>query len=97
MLSDMAMNIDAGRLLTMKAAQMSDRGEESNWEASVAKLFTSEMATKCCLDAIQIHGGNGYTKEVPVERYLRDSKLCEIGEGSSQIQRMIIARKLLEF
>lgn len=97
LLADMAMNVDAGRLLTRKAGALSDAGRPSNYEASIAKLFTSEMATKACLDAIQIHGGMGYTKEVPVERYMRDAKLCEIGEGSSQIQRMIIARRLLEF
>ncbi len=96
MLADMAMEIDAGRLLTRKAAILSDAGQPSNIEASVAKLFTSEMATRACMNAIQIHGGNGYTKEVPVERYMRDAKLCEIGEGSSQIQRMIIARHYLE-
>lgn len=96
MLADMAMEIDAGRLLTRKAAILSDTGQPSNIEASIAKLFTSEMATRACLNAIQIHGGNGYTKEVPVERYMRDAKLCEIGEGSSQIQRMIIARHYLE-
>jgi alkylation response protein AidB-like acyl-CoA dehydrogenase len=96
MLADMAMEIDAGRLLTRKAGILSDTGRPSNIEASVAKLFTSEMATRACLNAIQIHGGNGYTKEVPVERYMRDAKLCEIGEGSSQIQRMVIARHLLE-
>jgi len=96
MLADMAMEIDAGRLLTRKAGILSDAGRPSNIEASVAKLFTSEMATRACLNAIQIHGGNGYTKEVPVERYMRDAKLCEIGEGSSQIQRMVIARHMLE-
>ncbi len=96
MLADMAMEIDAGRLLTRKAGILSDAGRPSNIEASMAKLFTSEMATRACLSAIQIHGGNGYTKEVPVERYMRDAKLCEIGEGSSQIQRMVIARHLLE-
>ena len=95
MLSDMAMEIDAGRLLTRKAAILSDAGKPSNVEASIAKLFTSEMATRACLNAIQIHGGTGYTKEVPVERYMRDAKLCEIGEGTSQIQRIIIARHLL--
>jgi len=95
-LADMAMEIDAGRLLTRKAGILSDAGRPSNIEASVAKLFTSEMATRACLNAIQIHGGNGYTKEVPVERYMRDAKLCEIGEGSSQIQRMVIARHMLE-
>jgi alkylation response protein AidB-like acyl-CoA dehydrogenase len=96
MLADMAMEIDAGRLLTRKAAALSDSGKSSNIEASMAKLFTSEMATRACLNAIQIHGGNGYTKEVPVERYMRDAKLCEIGEGSSQIQRIIISRHYLE-
>lgn len=96
MLADMAMEIDAGRLLTRKAGILSDAGRPSNIEASVAKLFTSEMATRACLAAIQIHGGNGYTKEVPVERYMRDAKLCEIGEGSSQIQRIIIAKHYLD-
>jgi len=96
MLADMAMEIDAGRLLTRKAAVLADAGKPSNIEASMAKLFTSEMATRACLSAIQIHGGNGYTKEVPVERYMRDAKLCEIGEGSSQIQRIIISRHYLE-
>lgn len=96
LLADMAMEIDAGRLLTRKAGILSDAGKPSNIEASMAKLFTSEMATRACLNAIQIHGGNGYTKEVPVERYMRDAKLCEIGEGSSQIQRIIIAKHILE-
>ncbi len=95
MLADMAMNLDAGRLLTHKAAILSDANKPSNIEASMAKLLTSEAATKACMDAIQIFGGMGYTKEVPVERYMRDAKLCEIGEGSSQIQRIIIARQLL--
>lgn len=95
-LANMAMEIDAGRLLTHKAAILSDRGEESNIEASMAKLFTSEMAVRHGLEAIQIFGGMGYTKEVPVERYLRDAKLCEIGEGSSEIQRIIIARHYLK-
>jgi len=97
MLADMSMEVDAGRLLTRKAAILSDRNLPSNVDASIAKLFTSEMATRACMNAIQIHGGNGYTKDFPVERYMRDAKLCEIGEGSSQIQRMIIARQLLEF
>ncbi len=97
MLADMAMEIDAARLLTRKAAILSDAGKPANIDASVAKLFSSEAATRACLNAIQIHGGTGYTKEVPVERYMRDAKLCEIGEGSSQIQRIIIARDLLGF
>lgn len=96
MLADMAVDIEAGRLLTRKAAILSDAGQPCNTDISIAKLFTSEMATKACLSAIQIHGGYGYTKEVPVERLMRDAKLCEIGEGSSQIQRIIIARTLLE-
>jgi len=96
MLADMATEIDAGRLLTRQAAALSDSGKPGNIEASIAKLFASEMATRACLAAIQIHGGNGYTKDVPVERYMRDAKLCEIGEGSSQIQRIIIARDKLD-
>ncbi len=96
MLADMAMEIDAARLLVRKAAVLKDEGKDALIEASTAKLFASEMATRACLDAIQIHGGYGYLKDVPVERYLRDAKLCEIGEGSSQIQRLVIARTLLE-
>ena len=71
-------------------------GESDRVKSSVAKLFASEMATRACMNAIQVHGGYGYTKDIPVERYMRDAKLCEIGEGSSQIQRIIIARALLE-
>lgn len=95
MLADMATQVDAGRLLVHDAAQSLDRGESEKIKACMAKMFASEMATKVCLDAIQIHGGYGYTKEVPVERYMRDAKLCEIGEGSSQIQRILIARDVL--
>ncbi len=95
MLADMATEIDAARLLTRKAAVLSDTGKSFNLEASMAKLFASEMATRGCLNAIQIQGGMGYTKEMPVERYMRDAKLCEIGEGTSQIQRIVIARHLL--
>jgi hypothetical protein len=97
MLADMAMEVDAARLLTRKAAILSDSGQPCNVEASMAKLLSSEVATRAGINAIQILGGNGYTKEFPVERYLRDAKLCEIGEGSSQIQRMVIARNLLGF
>ena len=74
--------------------EMDEKGE-ANFEASVCKLFASEIATKACMNAIQIAGGYGYTKDLPMERYMRDAKLCEIGEGSSQIQRIIIARHLL--
>jgi len=96
MLADMAVEIDAARLLVRKAALKQSATGESKLESAMAKLFASEMATRACLNAIQIHGGYGYTKDVPVERYLRDAKLCEIGEGSSQVQRMIIARAALE-
>ncbi len=96
MLADMALELEAGRLLTRKSAMLSDEGKLCNFDISIAKLFTSEAATRACLNAIQILGGNGYTKEFPVERYMRDAKLCEIGEGSSQVQRIIIARQLLE-
>lgn len=95
MLADMAMEIDASRLLVWDAALALDRGESDRLKSSIAKMFASEAATKACLNAIQIHGGAGYTKDVPVERYMRDAKLCEIGEGSNQIQRIIIARELL--
>ena len=90
------MEIDAARLLVRRAAVLKDAGKNALMEASTAKLFASEMATRACLNAIQIHGGYGYLKDVPVERYMRDAKLCEIGEGSSQIQRLVIARNLLE-
>jgi alkylation response protein AidB-like acyl-CoA dehydrogenase len=96
MLADMAVRVDAARLLVRKAAWLQDQGKSTNVESSISKLFASEMATQVCLDAIQVHGGYGYLKDWPVERYLRDAKLCEIGEGSSQIQRMVIARALLD-
>ncbi len=95
MLADMAIDVDAARLLTRKAAILSDAGQQCSLHVSIAKLYASEMATRAGMNAIQIHGGNGYTKEFPVERYMRDAKLCEIGEGSSQIQRIIIAKHLL--
>ncbi|MCH7812487.1 MAG: acyl-CoA dehydrogenase family protein [Planctomycetes bacterium] len=96
MLADMAVGVDTARLLVRKAALLQEATGASNVESSMAKLFASEMATQACLDSIQIHGGYGYMKDLPVERYLRDAKLCEIGEGSSQIQRIIIARHTLE-
>lgn len=96
MLADMAMEIDAARLLTYQAGVLSDTGKPCNIAASMAKLLSSEAATRAGLNAVQIFGAMGYTKEVPVERYMRDAKLCEIGEGSSQIQRIVIARHLLE-
>ncbi|NOT02540.1 MAG: acyl-CoA dehydrogenase [Phycisphaerales bacterium] len=96
MMADMAMEIDAARLLVRKAAWLQDRGEGTEVESATAKLFASEMATRACLNGIQICGGYGYMKELPIERLMRDAKLCEIGEGSSQVQRMIIARSLLQ-
>ena len=95
MLADMATELEAARLLVYDAATTLDRGDYSKTKACIAKLFASEVATKAGMAAIQIHGGYGYTKDFPVERYMRDAKLCEIGEGSSEIQRIVIARELL--
>jgi alkylation response protein AidB-like acyl-CoA dehydrogenase len=95
MLADMATEIDAARLLVWDAAQSLDRGEQARLKACMAKMFASEVATRAGMNAIQIHGGYGYTKDIPVERYMRDAKLCEIGEGSNQIQRILIAREVL--
>jgi alkylation response protein AidB-like acyl-CoA dehydrogenase len=95
-ISDMATEIAAARLLTWRAASLRDTGREHTVESSMAKLFASEMAVRVCLEAIQIHGGYGYTKDYPVERYLRDSKLGTIGEGTSEVQRLVIARELLQ-
>ncbi len=95
-LSDMAAKIDAARLLTQRAACMKKKGEKFTKEASMAKLFSSEVAVMCANNAVQIHGGYGYITEYNVERYFRDAKICEIGEGTSEIQRIIIARELLK-
>jgi alkylation response protein AidB-like acyl-CoA dehydrogenase len=95
MLADAKTALDAAELLIYRAAWLADRGERYTQEASMAKLFASEAATKVCNDALQIHGGYGYTREFEIERYLRDVKLCEIGEGTSQVQRMVIAKHLL--
>ena len=96
MMADMATEIEAARLLVHRAARLADAGKPFAKEASMAKLFASEAATRACNKAVQIHGGYGYTREFPVERYLRDAKLCEIGEGTSEIQRLIIARELMK-
>jgi alkylation response protein AidB-like acyl-CoA dehydrogenase len=93
-LADMAMNIELARTMYLKAAWLKDSGRPYSLEANYAKLFGSEMATKAALDAIQIHGGYGYIREFPVERYLRDAKLLEIGEGTSEVIRLVIARSL---
>ncbi len=95
MLADMAMEIEAARHLVYNAARLKMAGLPFGKEASMAKLFASEVAMKASNAAIQIHGGYGYTKDFPVERYLRDAKLCEIGEGTSEIQRIVIARHVL--
>jgi len=95
MLADMGMRIDAARLMTQKAAWMKDRHMNYNQQASAAKLFASEVATFVTNRAIQIHGGYGYTTEYNVERYFRDARVCEIYEGTSEIQRLVIASNLL--
>jgi alkylation response protein AidB-like acyl-CoA dehydrogenase len=94
-LADMATQIDAARLLTMRAARMKDQKRPTTKESAMAKLFASEIAVKVSEEAIQIHGGYGYTKDYPAEKYWRDSKLCTIGEGTSEVQRLVIARQLV--
>jgi len=96
MLADMRTEVDASRLLVHRAARAADSGRPFSKEASMAKLFASEAAMRACNKAVQIHGGYGYTREFPVERYLRDAKLCEIGEGTSEVQRMIVAREIFK-
>lgn len=93
-LADMAMEIDLARNAVYKAAWLKDQGKPFSKEAAYAKLFASEMGFRVCNQAIQIHGGSGYMREYDVERHLRDIKLMEIGEGTSEIQRLVIARKL---
>jgi alkylation response protein AidB-like acyl-CoA dehydrogenase len=94
-IADMATKVEAARLLTWRAAVLRDTGKEHTTESSMAKLFASEIAVEVAMDAVQIHGGYGYIKDYPVERYLRDSKLGTIGEGTSEVQRLVIARELL--
>jgi alkylation response protein AidB-like acyl-CoA dehydrogenase len=96
MLADMATGISAGQLLLYRAATRKDRQARVTSEAAMAKLFCSELAMRCAHDAVQIHGGYGYVKEYPVERMFRDAKITEIYEGTSQIQRMVIAAQLLK-
>jgi alkylation response protein AidB-like acyl-CoA dehydrogenase len=95
-LSDMAVKVDAAKLLTFKAAALKDNNKTYFKEAAMAKLYSSKIAVECALDAIQIHGGYGYVREYLVERYLRDAKITEIYEGTSEIQKMVIARSLLD-
>lgn len=94
-IADMAVGLDAARLLTYRAAGLMARGIRCSKEASMAKLFASEMCNRTVFDAVQLHGGNGYTREFPVERYFRDARITEIYEGTSEIQRLIIAREVL--
>ena len=95
MLADAATELDAARLLTLRAAWMKDEGIRNSLESSMAKRFSADSAMKIALDAVQIYGGYGYTKEYPVEKLMRDAKLLQIYEGTSQIQRVVIARELL--
>ena len=95
MLADSKTELDAASLLTYRAAWLCDEGRPYSKEASIAKLFASEAASRACNKSLQIHGGYGYTREFAVERHLRDAKICEIGEGTSEVQRMVIAKHLL--
>jgi alkylation response protein AidB-like acyl-CoA dehydrogenase len=95
-LSDMATEIEAGKHLMFHAAWLAKNKKPFTKEAAMAKLFCSELAMRATIKAVQIHGGYGYTKDYPVERFMRDAKICEIGEGTSEIQRMVIARQLLK-
>ena len=95
-LADMATQIEAARLLTMQAAALKVAGKATTQQSAMAKLFASEIAVKVSEESVQIHGGYGYTKDYPAEKYWRDSKLCTIGEGTSEIQRVVIAKQLLK-
>ena len=96
MLADMATKLDAARLLVYQAAWLKDHKKPFTKEAAMAKLFASEVGEECCHKAIQVHGGFGYITEAHVERYYRDVRLTEIGEGTSEIQRLVIAREVLK-
>jgi alkylation response protein AidB-like acyl-CoA dehydrogenase len=96
MIAELATEVDTARLLTLRAAWLKDQGRPAMHAAAMAKLFASEAAMKAATRAVQIHGGAGYITEFPVERIFRDAKLTEIGEGTSEIQRMVIARELLQ-
>ena len=96
MLVDSAMELEAAEVLTMHAANLQDQAKNTTKESAMAKLFASESAVRICDRAMQIHGGYGYSRDLPIERYLRDAKLCEIGEGTSQVQRLVIARHVLK-
>ncbi len=95
-LADMATEIEAASLLTYRAAALKDAGENVNLESAMAKLYASEVCVRCANEGVQIFGGYGYTKDYPAEKYYRDSKLCTIGEGTSEIQKLVIARAILK-
>lgn len=95
-LADMATQIECARLLTLQAAAMKDAGQKVTQKSAMAKLYASEVAVRVAEESIQIHGGYGYTKDYPAEKFWRDSKLCTIGEGTSEIQRTVIAKNLLK-
>jgi hypothetical protein len=95
-LADMATQIEAARLLTQQAAYLKDAGKKTTKQSAMAKLYASEVAVRVSEESVQIHGGYGYTKDYPAEKYWRDSKLCTIGEGTSEIQRIVIAKQLLK-
>jgi butyryl-CoA dehydrogenase len=92
----MATEIEAGKHMMFHAAWLAQNGKPFSKEAAMAKLFCSELAMRATITAVQLHGGYGYTKDYPVERFMRDAKICEIGEGTSEIQRIVIARSLLK-
>src|SRR5256885_5396892 len=96
MLADIATEVEVARLLMLRAAALKDSGRPAMHAAAMAKLFASETAMKAATKAVQIHGGAGYITEFPVERIFRDAKLTEIGEGTSEVQRMVIAREILK-
>jgi len=95
-LADMATEIEAAKLLTFRASAMKDAGMKTTLESSMAKLYASEVAVRCANESVQIHGGYGFIKDYPAEKFYRDVKLCTIGEGTSEIQRLVIARQLLK-
>src|ERR1700693_1264528 len=96
MIAEMGTEIEAARLLVHKAGFLKDNGLPYHLEASEAKLYASEAAVRAAHSGIQIHGGSGYLKDFPLERYYRDARLCEIGEGTSEIQRIVISREILK-
>jgi len=94
-LADMATEIEAAELLTLQAASLKNANKEVTKQSAMAKYYASEICVKAATEAVQIFGGYGYTKDYPVEKFYRDSKLCTIGEGTSEIQKLVISRKIL--